>query len=127
VIELGEDPARDGDQESLADRVYDDVEATLESPDPTGRGKPVEAGRRETAPSAVIVHRFVTPSGGAEGLQEALALLKGLGQSQAPGSWIGGLEVRLRGTDRAQIITVIDARDPGLARNLREVYTRSAG
>lgn len=43
-----------------------------------------------------------------EGLQEALALLEGLGQSLGPTSWISGLEVRLRGTDGSQVRTVIE-------------------
>jgi len=43
-----------------------------------------------------------------EGLQEALALLEGLGQSLGPTSWISGLEVRLRGTDGPLVRTVIE-------------------
>ncbi len=48
------------------------------------------------------------PINGIEGLQEALALLEGLGQSLGPTSWIAGLEVRLRGTDGPQVRTVIE-------------------
>lgn len=43
-----------------------------------------------------------------ESLQEAVALLEGLGQSLGPTSWIAGLEVRLRATDGPQIRRVIE-------------------
>ncbi|MES2209266.1 MAG: hypothetical protein V4515_03675 [Chloroflexota bacterium] len=48
----------------------------------------------------------MTPTGGSDGLQEALVLLEGLGQSLGPRSWIGELEARLRGTDGAQVRAV---------------------
>jgi hypothetical protein len=43
------------------------------------------------------------PVDGMEGLREASALLEGLGKSLGPTSWIAGLEVRLRGSDGAQV------------------------
>jgi hypothetical protein len=49
------------------------------------------------------------PADRIEGLQEALALLSGLGQSVGPTSWIAGLEVRLRGSDGPQVRTVIES------------------
>ena len=48
------------------------------------------------------------PANHIEGLQDALTLLGGLGESLGPTSWIAGFEVRLRGTDGPQVRTAIE-------------------